>query len=141
MARSDLEHSSDESSGSNDQGKSSTMPNSQSQLDYPYATDADLAFDGSVMALCRKNSRSRTGSPMTQFHTTSQPYKRWCIPSVSSANESEVRVAKSNFNLTVRHFSRPNYGGQEAGWLNVGNVLMFRCESLLLIYKSLLLFH
>lgn len=93
------------------------------------------------MALCRKNSRRRTGSPMTQFHTTSQPYKRRCIPSVSSANESEVRVAKSNFYLTMRHFSRPNYGGQEAGWLNVGNVLMFRCESLLLIYKSLLLFH
>jgi hypothetical protein len=48
MARSDLEHSSDDSSGSNDQGKSSTMPNSQSQLDYPYATDADSAFDGTL---------------------------------------------------------------------------------------------
>ena len=48
MARSDLEHSSDESSGSNDQSKSSTMPNSQSQLNYPYATDADSAFDGTL---------------------------------------------------------------------------------------------
>ena len=83
------------------------------------------------MALRRKNSRRRTGSPMTQFYTTSQLSKRRCIPSVSSVNEIEVHVAKSNFHLIMRHFSRPNYDGQAAGWLNVGDVLMFRCESLL----------
>lgn len=48
MARSDSEHSSDLSSGSDDQGQSSAMPNSQSQLDYPHATDADSAFDGTL---------------------------------------------------------------------------------------------
>ena len=78
---------------------------------------------------------------MNQFHTTSQLSKRRCIPSVSSVNESEVLVAKSNFHLIMRHVSLPNYDGQEAGWLNVGNVLMFRYESLLFIYKSLLSFH
>ena len=46
MARSDSEHSSDESSGSDDPGQSSAMPNSQSQFDYPHATDADSAFYG-----------------------------------------------------------------------------------------------
>ncbi len=46
MARSNSEHSSDESSGSDDPGQSSAMPNSRSQLDDPHATDADSAFDG-----------------------------------------------------------------------------------------------
>ena len=136
MHSSESEHSSDDSGAGDDPHRSSAVPNSLLQLQCAYASDSD-----SAVPLPRKNSRRRTGSPMTQFHTTSQPYKRRCIPSVSLVIESEVRVAKSTFHLIMRHFSRPNYDGQEAGWLNVGNVLMFRCESLLLIYKSLLSFH
>ena len=48
MERSYSEQNSDGSSGSDDPGQSSTMPNYQSQLDDSHAADADSAFDGTM---------------------------------------------------------------------------------------------
>ncbi len=134
MHSSKSEQSSDDSGAGDDPHRSSSVPNSLSQLQHAYRTGSDSV----VQANPEKQFDEQDGqSYSSDLDTLAQSSQRLCLPSVSPVKRRQVVVsqAESDFDGVENNSLFHSPSNSTCG-LNVNDVLCVQSESLVTLVQE-----